>query len=190
MDVIVKPEVKQVKETINTSLLKDKPKPQVEYVAPKVNLSENIQRFDKKPRVYTQNPYDYNSVSLHKNKDYPTPSASEMIVNPLYNSAAKALGVDTIHDWNRYYDKVAKIVGWAQEKTGYKDSGKISEWIYSQLRNAPAMGGKKIDDLYIYSRLQTPAKKQTVKTRTVVKKVYVKEKMSHQDMVNKLIQGI
>lgn len=155
MDLQIIPEPKQIKTEINPESLKDQPKEIIEYKVPKVRLSENIRNFDKKPRVFTENPYDYNSVALHKNKDNPTPSASEMIVNPIYNKAAKALGVDTVHDWNRYYDKVAKIVDWAVEETGIKDAGALAEWIYAQIKNVPAMGGKKIDDLYIYSRLNT-----------------------------------
>lgn len=191
MDVIIKPEQKQVKDVINPNLLKDKPRQQVQYEAEKVVLSDNIQKFDKKPRVFTQNPYDYNSVSLHKNKDTYTPSAEQMIADPTYNLAGKALGVDTVHDWNRDYDKVAKIVDWAREQTGLTDSEKLSSWIYAQLRNAPAMGGKRIDDLYIYSRLKAPTKApvRTV-TKTVIKKVYVKREMSQEDMVSRLIRGI
>lgn len=186
---IVKPEEAE-RENISLSSLKDKPKTQKVYEAEKIELSENIQKFDKKPRVYTQNPYDYNYIALRKKDENPTPSASEMIVNPIYHSAAKALGVDTIHDWNKYYDKVAKLVDWAKEKTGYTEAGKLSEWIYSQLNYAPAMGGKKIDDLYIYSRLQTKPKKEPVKTKTIVKKVYIKQKMTQDEMVNRLIRGI
>lgn len=185
MDLIVKPEQTQVKDIINPALLKDKPSVQKEIKAPQVELSENIQKFDKKPRVYTQNPYDYNSISLKKTDDL-TPSASEMVLNPVYNLAGKALGVDMAHDWNRYYDKVKILVDWAKKETGYSDANKISEWIYAQLKKAPSIGPRKIDDLYIYSRLKTDQKPK-VKTKIVVKKVYIKQKMSQDEMLKKLI---
>lgn len=185
MELIVKPAEEAVKENIGLEKLRDKPTKQVEYKVEQVNLSENIQKFDKKPRVYTQNPYDYNSVSLKKESNY-TPTAEQMIVNPVYNQAAKALGVDTVHDWNRYYDKVANLVDWAKSETGYTDANKISEWIYAQSKKAPLMGGKKIDDLYIYSRLKTEEKPK-VRTKVVVKKVYVKQKMTQDEMVKNLI---
>ena len=188
MDLIVKPAEEAVKENIGLDKLRDKPIKQVEYKIEKVNLSENIQKFDKKPRVYTQNPFDYNSVSLKKDSSY-TPTAEQMIVNPVYNQAAKALGVDTVHDWNRYYDKVASLVDWAKEQTGYTDAGKISEWIYAQLKKAPLMGGKKIDDLYIYSRLKTEEKPK-VRTKVVVKKVYVKQKMSNEEFSKRFINNL
>lgn len=188
VDLIVKPEAKPIRDVINPELLKDRPKEQVNHQAPKVNLSDNIQKFDKKPRVYTENPFSYNSISLNKNRENPTPTASQMIVDPIYNQAAKALGVDTVHDWNRYYDKVAAIVEWAKKETGYKDPEKLASWIYSEVKKTPAMGTKKIDDLYIYSRLKKPT--VVAKPKTIIKKVYVKEKLSQNDMVKRLIQGL
>jgi len=142
---------------------------------------------DKKPS--SNNSYSYNSISLAKKDVLPTPSASQMLTDPLYNRAAKALGVDTVHSWNNYSEKVAKLVDWAKKETGYTDNEKLVGWLYSQLKSAPSMGSKRIDDLYIFSRLKTPTKARTI-TKTVVKKVYVKQKMSQEDMVNRLIQGI
>lgn len=167
--------------------------PQKEFKVPEVKLSENIRKFDSKPRVYTENPYSYNSVSLKKDVDY-TPTASEMLVNPLYNQVGKALGVDTIHDWNRYYDKVKKIVEWAQKETNYQESEKLVSWIYEQSQKATPLGAKKIDDLYIYTKLKTPEKtikkvKAKVKPKVIVKKVYVKQKLTTEEMVNAIIKG-
>lgn len=189
MDLIIKPAQDTIKESIEPALLKDKPKKKIEYKVPEVNLSDNIRQFDEKPRVYTQNPHDYNSISLKK--DLPaTPSASEMLVNPLYNKAAKALGVDTVHDWNRYYDKVATLVDWAKQETGYIEPEKIASWIYSQIKFAPSMGARKIDDLYIYSKLKSKAKVPVkMITKTVIKKIYVKEKLSPEEMTKRLIYG-
>lgn len=153
MDLIVKPEEKSVKTEFSEDALKDQPKEVIRYKVPKVKLSENIQAFDERPRVYTQNPYEYNSVSLRKDVEY-TPTASEMIADPLYNKTAKALGVDTVHDWNLFYDKVAKIVDWAKQETNLTDINDLVNFIYQQSSIAPTMGGRKIDDLYMYFKLK------------------------------------
>lgn len=171
------------------SLKSKLPAPPKEYKIPEVKLSDNIRKFDKRPKVYTQNPYSYNAVSLKKDSEY-TPTASEMIVNPLYNQAGKALGVDTIHDWNRYYDKVQKIVDWAKEESGFTDSEKLVSWIYRQSQKVHSLGARRIDDLFIFSKLKTPEKKpKKVEPKVIIKKVYVKEKLSTEEMVNRIING-
>lgn len=75
-----------------------------------VELSENIKKFDQKSRVATS-PYDYNVVVVTKKPDY-TPTADEMITDPVYNTIGKFLGVDTLHDWGKYSDKVKTLVEW------------------------------------------------------------------------------
>jgi hypothetical protein len=66
---------------------------------------------DDKPKVYTENPFSYNFVSLNKSKvdELPTPSATQIIANPLSNAVGKNLGVQNPHDWNEVYDKVHVI---------------------------------------------------------------------------------
>ena len=152
---IIEPEVTP-RENISLNSLKDKPKEKkVVYEAEKLELSKNIQKFDRKPRVYTENPYAYNSISLKKEKPNSSPSATaeEMITNPTYNTIGKFLGIDTVHDWNQYYDKVFTITEWAKQKSGQKDMGKLMKWISSKSRTVPSMGGKNIDNLYLFARL-------------------------------------
>lgn len=120
------------------------------YEVEKKELSKNIQRFDKKPRVYTENPYSYNAVSLKKVQPV-TQTASALISNPLYNQAGKVLGVDTIHDWNLYYDKVQKIVDWAKKKVGTDKPEIIFKFIYTKLNQIPSLGTSKLNDLFIYT---------------------------------------
>lgn len=132
------------------------PKPEVkEYEIPKVELAKNIQKFDKKPKVYTENPYSYNYVSLKKEKPSypPTQSASEMITNPTYNLIGKFLGVDTVHDWNKDYQKVYTIIEWAKAKSGFDDREKLIKWISGQVKRVPSVGNKNIDNMYIFARL-------------------------------------
>lgn len=114
-------------------------------------LSKNIQKFDKKPRVFKENPYSWNAVSLNKSQNY-TPSASEMVANPLYNAVGKALGLDTAKEWNQYYDKVFSISEWAKKKAG-GDIQKVVRLIADKSRLVPTMGARRIDDLYIYISL-------------------------------------
>ena len=125
------------------------------YETPKIEISKNIQKFDKKPRVFTENPYSYNSVSLKKFKVEATPnqSASELLTNPTYNTIGKFLGVDAIHDWNKYSDKVYAITEWAKAKTGTDKLDKLMGWIGKQAKLVPNMGAKEIDNLYLYARI-------------------------------------
>lgn len=152
---IIKPE-EVVREDISLRSLKDKPKvKQPEIKAEKLELSKNIQKFDK-PRVYIEDPYSYNAVSLKK---YPVravaiASAEQMITNPTYNTIGKFLGVDTVHDWNQYYDKVFTITEWAKKKSGGDDMNKLMKWLSNKSKTTPNIGGgKTIDSLYLFARL-------------------------------------
>ena len=152
--IIIKPE-EVLRDDISLRLLRDKPKiKQPEVVAEKLELSKNIQKFDR-PRVYTENPYSYNAVSLKKETRVATPTATaeEMITNPTYNTIGKFLGIDTVHDWNRYYDKVFVITEWAKKKSGTDNMAKLMKWISGKARTVPSMGGKNIDNLYLFARL-------------------------------------
>lgn len=155
-DLIIVPseEVEQKKVDI-TGHLEAKPK---KYEVKENEISQNIQKFDrkvKKLKVFTENPYSYNSVSLKREKApvAPNQSASTLITDPVYNTIGKFLGVDTIHDWNRDYDKVYAIVEWAKAKSGEKNLGQLMRWIGSQARRVPNVGNKNIDNLYIFARL-------------------------------------
>lgn len=145
--------VENIKKLVNIEPKKEKKTK--EYEIPKVEISKNIQRFDKKPRVYTENPYSYNAISLKKDKPdaIPDKSASELLVDPVYNTIGKFLGVDAIHDWNRYSDKVYAITEWAKAKTGKEDIGDLMNWIGKQAKLVPNMGAKEIDNLYLYARM-------------------------------------
>lgn len=160
------------------------------YEAPKVKLSDNIQAFDKKVKVHTENPYSFNSVAKEKT-DAPltaVQSASQMIADPLYNQVGKILGVDNLHEWGQYYDKVYEIVELAKRKSGHTSSEDLSSWIYKQLNHAPSLGSKKINDVHIYLKMGGAPKadaKPKVVTKTVVKKVYVQPKQTTEQFVSK-----
>ena len=158
MELIVKPTEEIVQEKV--SLRSVKPKTvQVKHEVAKVDLSDNIQKFDRKIKVHTQNPYAFNTVA----KKQPQPivanqTASQMITNPTYNFTGKFLGVDTLHDWAKYYDKVYTITEWAKQKVG-NDRTKIAKWLTTKLSNLPSMSAKRIDDLYIAAHLDMERKK-------------------------------
>ena len=107
---------------------------------------------NEKPVVYTEDPFSYNYIALKKSNidELPTPSASEVIVNPLYNAVGKSLGIDRPHDWNKLYDKVFTISEWAKERSGLSDPAEIIKWINDKLNYIPSMGNKKINDLYTH----------------------------------------
>lgn len=156
----------------------------------RVELSKNIQAFDKKPRVFTANPYGYNTVAKNTPVTTQTPTATQMISTPVYNQVGKLLGVDTVHEWSKYYDKVFEIVEWAKAKTKESDPEKLSSWIYKQLNSAPSMGNKKIDDVYVFSKMGTIKRdKPIVKTviKTVVK--HIKPKETTEQFVDKFMKG-
>ena len=153
IDIIEIPYEETPKEKVS---LKEKPKKEVKtYEVENVELSKNIQEFDKKPKVYTENPYGYNEVSLKKDRNPvpPTQTANEMILNPTYNAIGKFLGVDTVHDWNKSYDKVYMITEWAKKSVG-DNKIKIMRWISNQVKKLPNIGNKNIDNLYIFARMK------------------------------------
>ncbi len=156
MDIEVIPTEETPREDISLRSLRYKPRvKEVKYEVQKVELSKNIQKFDSKPRVLKENPFDWNTVALKKNKPSVTPnqSASDLITNPTYNMMGKFLGVDTIHDWNRYYDKIYAITEWAKLKSGEKDTNKLIGWVNGKAKSIPNMGMKEIDSLYLHARM-------------------------------------
>ena len=141
------------------SLKSEKKLRRIQPEVEKVELGENIKKFDRlvkpKPRVFTENPYSYNSVSLKKRVSVPpTQTAEQMITNPHYNAIGKALGVDTTHEWNRYYDRVYEVVEWAKNKSGQKDTYKLIKWISSQINKIPSLSERRIDNLYLFAHMQ------------------------------------
>lgn len=156
-DLIVVPTKKTVKEEVS---LEPKPKdPPKEYKVPKVSLSKTIKEYDKKiknkPKVYTENPYDYNSVSLKpQERVFPiTKGAEEMLLDPTYNTIGKLFGVDTLHEWGKNYEKILGITEWAKEETGTEDIDKLVDWIAAKTKEVPNLGAKNIDNLFIFSNL-------------------------------------
>lgn len=150
MDLIELPTEEVPHEDISMREIRKAKKVEVKhYEVERKEVSKNIQRFDKRPRVYTENPYSYNYVSLHKVQKI-TPSAESMVAQPLYNSVGKVLGLDTAKEWNQYYDKVYAIAEWAKKKVGEADINKIIRFIADKSRTVPSMGARRIDDLYIH----------------------------------------
>lgn len=173
---------KPQRDNISLDLLKDKPRSTPEYKAPEITLSKTIQEFDSKKTKSVE----YKAPLLNEEPNSPT--ASQMLTDPIYNRAGRALGVDNMHSWYKNHEKIKILVEWAKKETRFEDSDRLSSWLYSQTKQAPSMGGTKIDDLYSYFRLKTP--KQPAKTKIITKKVYVKQKMTQDEMVNRLIQGM
>lgn len=116
---------------------------------------EPIQDIQPKPIVYTEDPFSYNFIALKKSQvdELPTPSANEVITNPLYHAVGRSLGIDRPKDWNKLYDKVFIISEWAKERSGLSDPAEILKWIGDKERSIPSLGAKKINDLYTHIRL-------------------------------------
>jgi len=71
---------------VNVSLKARKIVKQPDYKAEKIELSKNIQKFDK-PRVIVKDPFNYNTISLKKKDVGLTQSASDLAANPEYSNA-------------------------------------------------------------------------------------------------------
>jgi hypothetical protein len=148
-NLIIIPSVETKKE--NMSL---KPKPVVEpkpIKLDKVKLSDNIQKFDNKVR---KDPFSYNNISLNKKEPLinPTLSARQLITNATYNKAAEILGVDNVREWGVYSRKVQEIVDWAKTKSKL-EGDELVNWIYNRLQKTPQITDRRINDLYIVTKL-------------------------------------
>ena len=159
MDVKVIPEQKLVKENVSLE-----GKPLVEpkqYKAQKVELSETIKAFDEKvnkPKVYTEDPTTHEAVAFKKDGQR-MPAATEMIMDRTYNTVGKMLGVDTLHDWGKYYDKIHTITEWAKQSMESDDPAEIILWIGEKARQLPNLGASNIDNLNLFARLYFTNKK-------------------------------
>lgn len=136
-----------------------KPEPK-EIKVEKTKLSDNIQNFDKKiTKAKVVSPYDYNVVAFapKKSTDSSSMTASQLLMSPIHNTVGKFLGIDTRHEWNRDYDKVSKIVEWAKTKSGKEDTNEVLGWLSGAAMTVPSLGAtqRKIDQLYLYARLQS-----------------------------------
>jgi hypothetical protein len=153
---VVEPQVSETKEVDLRA--QRRPERKVDTTITKVELSDNLKRFDEKVKVFKENPYSFNKVAEKDRSDEvpSTPTAFQMITNDTYNTVGKFLGVDTLHEWNKDYDKVYEIVGWAKKKSGAKDLELLIQWLADQANAAPSLSSnhRKIDQLYLYSKLQ------------------------------------
>lgn len=192
-ELIIKENKIESPETL--SLKSEAPTPSKAVKLEKVELSKNIQAFDKKPRVFTENPFSFNAVAKRQaekrmeQRVEASPTATQMITDPLYNRVGKSLGVDTIHEWGLNYDKVYEIVELAKQKSGITDPNRLAEWIYNRTSQAPSLGSKRINDVYIYLKM---AKAPQTKTKTIIKTIvkHVKPKETTEQFVSKWMGGL
>lgn len=148
------PEQKSEKEEV--SLKSPAKKEARTYVAEKLELSDGIKKFDLKISKKTVSPYDYNSISLNRKPSMNNRTATEMITDPLYNTVGKFLGVDTLHDWGKDYDKVETIVNWAKKKTGSDKISRLVDFLNGAYNFAPTFGinHRKLDQVHLIAKLQ------------------------------------
>lgn len=130
-----------------------KPVQKIDYEIDQPELSRRIQSFDHKVKVHVSDPYAYNTVAKKQVSVPPVQTAQEMISNSTYNTIGKFLGVDTVHDWNRYYDKVYTVVEWAKQKSGSNNLYNLMKWISHKSRTVPSVGNRRIDDLHLFAKL-------------------------------------
>lgn len=139
------------------SMNSPEPVPRPEIKVEKVDISKNIKSYDRKVnRAKSYRLYDYNTIALDKKLDTRIATPSENLLDPTINVVGKFLGVDTHHEWSKYSDKLSTIVMWAKEKAKTDDIEKILTWLDKTSNNVPSFGmsNKKIDQLYLYARLQ------------------------------------
>lgn len=117
-----------------------------EYKAQKVNLSKNIQEYDKKVDRHVET----RPVETKPNTEKYLSTAFD----PTYNLIGKFIGIDTLHDWKASSDKVIAIVEWARKESKAKDTQDLLKWISNKAREVPSVGHAKIlDQLYLFARL-------------------------------------
>ena len=123
----------------------------------KLETSKNIQAFDAKAKRARESAQNYNAVSLKPKTVIHNKTAFELISNPTYNTIGKFLGVDTVHEWGKDYDKVEKIVDWAITKVGTDDLGRLIDFLNGAANFAPTFGTnhRKLDQVYLMSKLQS-----------------------------------
>ena len=109
-----------------------------------------LEKKDEGVKVYTEDPFSYNYISLNKSKvdKLPLPVLEAVKTDPVYFAVGRALGVENAHDWPKYYDKIFTIAEWAKERTQSKDPETVLKWVENASNYAPSMGSKKINDLY------------------------------------------
>lgn len=118
-------------------------------------------------KLFTNDPYDYNTIALKKHKEVKyTPTASEMVSNPLYNAVGKLLGLDMAREWNQLYDKVFTIAEWAKRNTKSQEITDILRTIEERIGEVPAMSGKRINDVYINITLHGDSAPKTTDQQT------------------------
>jgi hypothetical protein len=153
-DVEIKNPVDTRKRLVSMEPKISTPKPEV--IFDPVLLSDNIQKFEKKILKQKRvDPFARNLI-LEQQKDNNTPiipTAEQMVTDHTYNLVGKVLGIDTKKEWNMYYDKVYQIVEWVKGKLNTNKVETIVKYISERARSVPTMGARRIDDLFIFSKL-------------------------------------
>lgn len=181
-DIVLKTVSPEPSTQERVSLKSPEPKKQKEIKLDRVELSDNIRAFDKKPRVYTSNPYSRDQVLKGmKTQVSLTPTAEQAVLNPLYNRVGHILGVDMAREWNMSYDKVVEIVSLARNISKIEDDAKLAEWIFNRTRESSSMYGKRITDVLVNLKMNVNKETHSVvseKPKVIYKTVYkyVKEK--------------
>lgn len=119
------------------------------YKADKVELSKNIRNFDSLPKVKVEEKTRVLSANIGM-----TLTATQMVSDSTYNKVGKMLGVDTVADWNKNYDKIYNIVQKAKESLNGGDIDEILKWIYKHVNAAPSITNRRLDDLNTYLALK------------------------------------
>lgn len=191
-DIILKEVSPEANTRERVSLKAHTPVKQKEFKIEKVELSPNIQTFDKRPRVFTSNPYSQTEVIKSSRENNLSPD--QAVLNPLYNRIGHMLGVDMPRDWKIQYDKVVEVVKLAEERTGFKDPDKLASWIFQRAKESPSMSGKRIMDVLVNLKMgqETKSEVKVAKPKVVYKTVYkyVKPKQNTEDVVNRWMQRL
>ena len=139
-------------------------------------------------QLLKNNPYDFNSVSLkitRDNQEGYLPQADVLIVNPLYNKVGKFLGIDTVREWNDYYDKVYRITQWAKTKAKSNDVNEIINVITQKANQTPTMNQRRVTDIFIACELDSNKVEPVKETKPEEPKEEIKSETTTKEEVNK-----
>lgn len=139
------------------SLKSKEPKPQPEYTAEdvtgKITESKSFEKYDK---IVLKSKSEVEETKTVNNVGPKTPTLYSIILNPVYNTVGKFLGIESISDWRENHQKVMTITDWASEKSKSKDMAGLVTWLDNELNKAPSFGmnHKRIDQLYMWIKLK------------------------------------
>jgi hypothetical protein len=106
-------------------------------------------------KLYVNNPYDFNTVSLKKNaKVEYTPTQEAVVSDHLSNFVGKYFGINSPASWQKYYDVVNEVVVWAKAKAKSSEIPEVMQVVRNLLEKTPTLNENRILDFRLQMNLE------------------------------------